>query len=65
MSEENKKIMGSLKSAVEALPEGKREYLRGYAEAVNTMARIYGAPRPQENGRHPRLFFNFFFRSLS
>lgn len=50
MSEENKKIMDSLKSAVEALPEGKREYLRGYAEAVNTMARIYGAPRPQENG---------------
>ena len=50
MSEENKKIMESLKNAVDVMPEGKREFLRGYAEAVNTMARIYGIPRPQENG---------------
>lgn len=50
MSEEAKKILESLKTAVTALPEGKREYLRGYAEAVNTMAQIYGVPARNENG---------------
>ena len=50
MSEESKKILDSLKTAVTVLPEGKREFLRGYAEAVNTMAQIYGVPAQRENG---------------
>lgn len=50
MSEESKKIMESLKSAVNVLPEGKREYLRGYAEGVIAMAERRGAPGLQENG---------------
>lgn len=50
MSEESKKILDSLKTAMTVLPEGKREFLRGYAEAVNTMAQIYGVPAQRENG---------------
>lgn len=50
MSEESKKILDSLKTAMTVLPKGKREYLRGYAEGVNTMAQIYGVPAQRENG---------------
>lgn len=50
MSEESKKILDSLKTAMTVLPEGKREFLRGYAEAVNTMAQIYGVPAQRKNG---------------
>lgn len=38
MSEKEKDIMQSLKKSVKALPEDKREFLRGYAEGVAAMA---------------------------
>lgn len=38
MSEKEKQIIQSLKKSVNALPEGKREFLRGYAEGVAAMA---------------------------
>lgn len=38
MSTEEKKIVASLAEAVKALPEEKRDYLRGYAEGVAAMA---------------------------
>lgn len=39
MSAEDKKIMQSLSEAVNALPDDKREFLRGYAEGVVAMAK--------------------------
>ena len=38
MSEKDKQIIQSLKKSVNALPEDKREFLRGYAEGVAAMA---------------------------
>ena len=38
MSEKEKQIIRSLKKSVSALPEEKREFLRGYAEGVAAMA---------------------------
>lgn len=38
MSEKEKQIIQSLKKSVNALPEDKREFLRGYAEGVAAMA---------------------------
>lgn len=38
MNAEESKIMESLMQAVKALPEGKREFLLGYAEGVAAMA---------------------------
>mgnify|MGYP001549635763 FL=1 len=38
MDEQEKKVSESLIRAVALLPEGKREYLMGYAEGVAAMA---------------------------
>lgn len=48
MGAEEKKIMDSLKNAVKALPEEKREFLRGYAEGVAAMVE---RKETEENGR--------------
>ena len=46
MTEMQEKIMESLKKAMEELPEGKLEFLRGYAEGI--VAQRMAAPEKME-----------------
>lgn len=50
MSAEEKKIMESLAQAVKALPEGKRDYLLGYAEGVAAMAEARKTEQDEKAG---------------
>ena len=47
MSEKEKKIANNLGKALEMLPDGKREFLIGYAEGVAAMASRQQAPAPK------------------
>ena len=47
MSEREKKIVESLAEAMNILPEGKKEFLMGYAEGVAAMAGQRAA-KPEE-----------------
>ena len=48
MSTEDKVIAKTLAEAISALPDGKREYLIGYAEGVAAMAARQAAIMPPE-----------------
>ena len=49
LSEQEKRIMDSLLNAVRVLPDGKREYLLGFAEGVEAMSPAQHRSEPQNS----------------